>query len=339
VILARRDRFARGVVTATLERSSVIVPGEAVPNEICSRCGVRRTGSFRYCRSCAFDFEASPAESGAGASPVSAPAAVEPPPVVPPPVLMPTIVASGPSVPPLTSAVPPASAVPAAPFVTPAAGPQAAPEPAEVLGPLAAPRPDDAPAAGASTLTRTITRLPAATRARAVLSMVAIGLASVLVIGALASRVGTVAPSAAAGQEVATPVPPTASAASTPPTVPPSGAVAGAVSQVIVVDDPVQVVADRPVGFEGEAAIYTWRSVSFAGVSTTLRWTIVAPIDDHCRLDWRIKPADASAVQGIGTAAPGEREDGLVAYESAFGTGTLTVVSDCASWTITLQAI
>jgi hypothetical protein len=165
--------------------------------------------------------------------------------------------------------------------------------------------------------------------------MVAVGVASVLVIGALASRVGTVAPSAAAGTEVSTSAPSTVS----PPTTAATGAVAGAVSPVVVVDDPVEVVADRPVAFEGEDAIYTWRAVSFTGASTTLRWTIVAPADDDCRLDWRIKPADASPVQGIGTAAPGEREDGLVTYGDEFGAGTFTVVSDCARWTITLQAI
>jgi hypothetical protein len=172
-------------------------------------------------------------------------------------------------------------------------------------------------------------------------------LAAVLVIGALASRVGTVAPDAAAGAApgptatataaatVATPAAAPAATAVGPTT---SGAVAGSVSQVIVVDEPVQVVADRPAIFEGVDAIYTWRTVSFTGTLTTLRWAIVAPRDEDCRLDWRIKPADGDAQEGIGTTIAGSRDDGLVRYDVALATGTLTVVSDCASWIITLRS-
>ena len=32
--------------------------------EFCPRCGTQRTGAFRYCRSCQFDFDAGPALGG-----------------------------------------------------------------------------------------------------------------------------------------------------------------------------------------------------------------------------------------------------------------------------------
>jgi hypothetical protein len=166
----------------------------------------------------------------------------------------------------------------------------------------------------------------------------------VLVIGALASRVGSVTPDAAAGAApgptvtaaAAATAAATASASAVGSTA--SGAVAGSVSQVIVVEEPVQVVADRPAVFEGVDAIYTWRTVTFTGTMTTLRWAIVAPRDEDCRLDWRIKPGDGDAQEGIGTTIAGARDDGLVRYDVAFATGTLTVVSDCASWIITLRS-
>jgi hypothetical protein len=185
-----------------------------------------------------------------------------------------------------------------------------------------------------------VTRLPTATRARAVLSFVAMALAAVLVIGALASRVGSVAPDAAAGAapEATATATAAAPAAATAVGSTASGAVAGSVSKVIVVDEPVQVVADRSAVFAGVDAIYTWRAVTFTGTMTTLRWAIVAPRDEDCRLDWRIKPADGDAQQGIGTTIAGGRDDGLVRYDEALATGTLTVVSDCASWIITLRA-
>jgi hypothetical protein len=292
----------------------VIVPGEGVPNEICSRCGVRRIGSFRYCRSCAFDYEAPP----------------------PPPILAPTIIAAGPSLPVAAAPVAGTSQAAAAPAaVPPAAPPAAAATPAVALAPEPAPQVDASPGVAAGS-DRTVTRLPTATRARAVLSVMAIGLAGVLVVGALASRIGTVAPSAAAGVTDA-PVP-TPLVAMAGPSSAPTGGVAGSVSQVHVVDDPIEVAPGGPVVLEGDGAIYTWRELAFAGPATTLRWAIVAPDDDDCRLDWRIKPSVAAAVQGTGTSAAGDREDGLVGYETAFGTATLTVVSDCASWAITLQA-
>lgn len=89
--------------------------------------------------------------------------------------------------------------------------------------------------------------------------------------------------------------------------------------------------------FEGSVGEYAWTALSFASDRVTLRWSVTAPEESACRLDWQIEPPYEAGPDATVTVAAGENESGNRRLDTPFGDAALLVTSTCATWHLSMQ--
>jgi hypothetical protein len=101
--------------------------------------------------------------------------------------------------------------------------------------------------------------------------------------------------------------------------------------------EPLAVFASSPTVLEGEAGIYTWRSVGFGNPNVAVRWEIRAQAIRACEVTWRVETASGDSIGSTIKVLRNERGRGERVDPTPFTDGLLMITSTCPEWTLRLQ--
>ena len=105
----------------------------------------------------------------------------------------------------------------------------------------------------------------------------------------------------------------------------------------LVGSEPIVVYGSRFSSVQGSAGVYTWRSVTFQGPGTIVRWDARSPVLTDCRLEWRVQPATADGWGRVVSVPPKDRTSGSETVASPVGDAALVVTSTCPDWHLSFQ--